>query len=43
MDANTLIVSAVKDMAAIISTVLGTPDIDTKVVINDVTVFDNKK
>ena len=42
MDKNALIVSAVKNMAAVISGILGVPSIDTTVNINDVTVFNDK-
>ena len=42
MDTNTRIVGAVRKMASAIARILGTPDIDTKVTINEVTVFDEK-
>jgi len=42
MDKNAKIISTVKNMASIISTILGVPAIDTTVTINDVKVFDDK-
>ena len=42
MDTNTRIVGAVRKMASAIARILGTPDIDTTVTINEVTVFDEK-
>ncbi len=42
MDANTLIVSAVRNMASSIAAILGSPAIDTTVTINGTTVFDEE-
>ena len=42
MDATTIIVSAVKDMASTIAAILGCPEIDTTVTVNGTTVFDEE-
>ena len=42
MDANAIIVSAVRGMASSIAAILGTPAIETVVTINDVTVLDEE-